>query len=120
MYPRSASGKNTTSSPAHQANVHPTCDPTGPPSIRPRTADTRCESGFTFTNACSQPGIVETRTNVLLPNDSGNTIRNITPCTAPADRTVMPTNTEIQANDSAKQIAIATAASSFSGSVWTR
>src|SRR5271156_5238916 len=110
MYPRSASGKNTTSSPAHQANVHPTCGPAGPPSIKARTADTRCENGVTFTKACSQPGIVPPPTNVLLPNDGGNTSRNITPWTAPADRTVMPTNTEIQANDSAKQTASASAA----------
>jgi hypothetical protein len=26
---------------------------------------------LTFTNACSQPGIVEASTNALLPNDSG-------------------------------------------------
>src|SRR6185312_6620340 len=97
MYPRSASGKNTTSSPTIHANVQPTWVATGPPSISPRTALTRCESGLTFTNACSQPGIVEACTNALLPNDSGNMSRNMTPRTAPAVRTVMPTHSETHA-----------------------
>ncbi len=54
------------------------------------------EIGLTFTNACSQPGIVEVCTNVLLPNDSGKMSRNMMPCTAPGCATVMPTHTETQ------------------------
>jgi len=42
------------------------------------------------------------------------------PWTAPALRTVMPTNTETQANDKAKQIEMPHAASSMSGLAWMR
>ena len=75
---------------------------------------------MTFTNACSQPGIVEACTNALLPNDSGKMSRNITPCTAPAVRTVMPTHSETHANARAKQIDRPSAASSSIGLVAMR
>src|SRR5580698_6307384 len=94
-----ASGKKTTRIPAIQTNV-------------PRTASTTCEIGLTFTNACSQPGIDFTATNVLLANVSGSTSSIITPWTDPALRIFSPTQTEIQANDSAKQIDSPIAASS--------
>ena len=110
--PRAARGSTRTSSrPARRP---------GRRAAAPRTALTRCESGLTFTNACSQPGIVEAWTNALLPNDSGKMSRNITPCTAPAVRTVMPTHSETHANDRAKQIEMPSAASSISGLVVMR
>ena len=43
-------------------------------------------------------------TKVLLANDSGNTIRNMMPWTAPDVLTFIPTNTEIQQKHSAKAI----------------
>ena len=57
---------------------------------------------MTLTKVCSQLGMVSGLTKVLLAKDNGNTIRNITPCTAPDVRTVIPTNTEIQQKHSAK------------------
>ena len=83
---------------------------TGPPTIRPRTVVTSWVIGLTLTKVCSQPGMVSGSTKVLEPNDSGSTIRNITPCTAPGVRTSMPTQTEIQQKHSAKAIEMPTAA----------
>jgi len=67
--------------------------------------------GLTWTNPCNQPGNEAVGTYTLLPKANGNTSRNITPCTAPDVRTIMPTNTEIQQKHSPKPIDRATAAS---------
>jgi len=56
----------------------------------------------------------------LLANDNGNTIRNITPCTAPDVRTVIPTNTEIQQKHNAKAMEIPIAAVAAIGLVSIR
>ncbi len=73
-----------------------------------------------MTGACSQPGIVETRTKVLLPNDSGSTSMNMIPCTVPGVRATMPTHTEIQQKHRANAIDSPSAATSDSGSVAIR
>lgn len=87
---------------------------------QPATASTTCEIGLTFTNACSQPGIDDTFTKVLLANVSGSTSSIITPWTDPALRIFSPTQTEIHANESAKQIDSPIAASSDMKLVSTR
>ena len=81
---------------------------------------TSCEMGLTSTNFCSQPGIVSGLTKVLLANDNGNTIRNMTPCTAPDVLTFIPTNTEIQQKQSAKAMEMPMPAVAASGFVVIR
>ena len=109
----------------HQQHGHPAQRPDQIGGVRAavhqRTdVDTRCEIGLTFTNACSQPGIVAVATKVLLPKLSGSTSRNPIPCTAPDVRATMPMKTEIQQKHRAKAMARPTAASADTQLVWTR
>jgi hypothetical protein len=60
------------------------CDavaPMGWSSISPRTALDSWVTGLTLTHACSQPGSLAVGTKMLLPNVSGNRIRNAYPWT---------------------------------------
>ncbi|GII77593.1 hypothetical protein Sru01_25750 [Sphaerisporangium rufum] len=60
---------------------------------------TRCETGFTRTNAASHPGSVSTGTKALDRNVSGNRIIIEMPCTAWALRAIVPTQVNAQASD---------------------
>ena len=60
--PSSASGTNTTSSPAIHTRVQMRFSATGPPTISPRTVLTRWVIGLTLTKACIQPGSVDVGT----------------------------------------------------------
>ena len=68
-------------------------------------ADTRCETGLTFTNAASQPGRVFTGTNALDRKVSGNRISIEIPCTARALLAIVPIQVKIQASDQPVKIA---------------
>jgi len=72
--------------------------------------------GLTSVNVCSQPGIESGDTKADEPKLSGSTIRNMIPCTAPAVRARMPTNTDAQQKHSAKATA-SRQASSTSGAL---
>ena len=76
--------------------------------------------GLTLMKACNQPGIDDTGTNVLLPNDSGKMSRNMIPCTDPDVRAIIPTKTEIQQKHSANAIETPIAAIAASGFVVIR
>ena len=56
---------------AKPRNDQPTSEVNWPWLARDRTAETTCETGFTFTKACSHPGIVSAGTNAVLANVSG-------------------------------------------------
>src|SRR5262249_11443125 len=71
-YTRTARGANTTTMPIAHSTVLTAASATGPPIISPRDAVARSDIGLTFTNACSQPGIVSVGTSRLLANTRGN------------------------------------------------
>jgi hypothetical protein len=75
---------------------------------------------LTRVNDCSQPGSVLAGTKMLVPNVSGNMIRNTIPCTDPGVRASMPISTEIQLRHSANAITIRQAASTSGALVWAR
>ena len=119
-YARSASGTKTTSRIPIHTNVHSRCVATGPPTSSPRTAPTRCVSGLTSTNACSQPGIVSAGTNAFEPKLSGRITSTRIPWTAPGERATMPTQTDAQHMHSAKPIDSRPAAATDRTPVWAR
>jgi hypothetical protein len=55
---------------AEASSTHPACPAAPVPFISARSAETRWLTGFAFTNASSQPGIVAGSTNTLLANSS--------------------------------------------------
>ena len=75
---------------------------------------------MTFTQACSQPGIVSALTKVVDPKVSGNRTRKPRPCTAPDSRTSMPMKMKTQHRHSAKPSTSRQAAKACNGSVPTR
>ena len=60
-------------------------------------AETRCETGLTFTNVCSRPAACRPGTNALDRNVSGNRIIIEMPCTLRALRAIVPIQVKIQA-----------------------
>ena len=68
-------------------------------------AETRCDTGLTFTNAASQPGSVLTGTNALDRNVSGNRIIIEMPWTLWALRAIVPIQVKIQASAQPVKIA---------------
>src|SRR5688572_692400 len=78
--------------------THPISPVSQLPSIIARTAATRCVTGLTSTNACSQPGIVVGCTNTLLRNVSGNSTSMLVPITDFSLRSSRPSHVQIQEN----------------------
>jgi hypothetical protein len=77
--------------PAAQASVYRTDVAAGPPTVSARTASARWVTGFTFTHACSQPGmLLVLASRTLLPNVSGSMARNEMPCTVSGVGTTSP------------------------------
>ena len=73
------------------------CEPTGPPTVSPRTASARWVTGLTLTHACSQPGMVDVLgIRMLLPKTSGIMKMNAMPWTVSGDGAISPISTEIQ------------------------
>ena len=75
---------------------------------------------MTFTNACSQPGIVAVGTSKLLPNTSGKNAMNPNACTPCGVFTSMPISADTQHIARAKASSSRQAATADSGLVVTR
>src|SRR3984885_16367300 len=73
-----------------------TAGPEGVPRISPRAALATCDTGLTFTQACSQPGSLPTGTNTLLPNASGKIIARLRPWMASGVLATTPISTATQ------------------------
>src|SRR5215475_10993814 len=77
-------------------------------------------TGFTFTQACSQPGNVPVATNTLLPKVNGNMMMNPKPCTACGVLTYMPSSAQTQHKPNANVMIRSTPASASHALVCTR
>src|SRR5215510_8420373 len=86
-------GANTTVITSAHTSDCPIADADTTPSNRPRTASARIVTGFTFTHACSQPGMVTVGTKALLVNVSGNVTTKPKICTFSGLSTITPTST---------------------------
>ena len=91
--------------------------PTGPPVSSPRSALVRSVIGLTFTNACSQPGMVPDGTSRLLPKTSGNIARKPYICTPCGVLTSIPISADTQHMARAKVSSSRQAATAATGLV---
>src|SRR3954447_2642450 len=86
-------GANTAVMMTAQISDCPIVPAAGTPLSSPRTASARIVTGFTLTQACSQPGMVAVGTKTLLVNVNGKVTTNPKICTFSGLPATTPTST---------------------------